>query len=416
MLVAPLPYGSNAAKRGAEQMASAAKSTQSSEPEAKKPANVLLGFRPASRLAFPSSSASMVYTHPPLKDVHYHPRRGRIRMDEALHRYYVKPMVDGKVAEDTEVEVKISGTGFKDMFFPRFDAVEVINRMFQRARCKSEVYKLTEKSKSVYRDKTWLEIYNIFTGKIDAEGSAAYRGTQWHYLIEMFVYKHARCSNFEAISNERKVEYFLSPDSEHPTTGKDGPYEAFRRPAHIFMHAYDSQIVRQGWKPYALEMQLFDDTLPGYVAGTADAVFYRKPSSSSNAAEYFLVDWKTVSSSVNKDYPGEDRAFYPLHRFTNRKSTHFKVQLNLYAYWLSKYYGLDVKQIKAMCFNLKDCTFETVDVIYDACLVADMYSFYSAHLKRQALLAAWSESKPSNDLYALSPLATYLPSTPRFVV
>ena len=339
-------------------------------------------------------------------DDDWHPRRKRIYMDEVRHLYFVSDPDDKK----KQTQVAISGTGFKEMFFPKFDAIETINTMFSRARCTSHVYTLKKESKSLYNMKTWNEIYNIFTGKLDADASAANRGTKWHYLIEMYMKKHARAVNFDMVSMEQKATYFLCPDADHPTGKVDLEYTEFIGVSKLFVQVYEQYIVKQGWKPYASEMQMFDESVPGIVAGTADAVFSR---TNKIGIEYLLVDWKTVSASVNKDYGDQKHAFYPLHRFPNKKITHYSVQLNLYAYWLKTFYDVDIRHIKAICFNLNEGTFEIVEIVYDAKLVSDIYQFYCSFLNRKKMFIEFNHGKDSLDVEKY-PMSVYLPSTPAF--
>lgn len=350
--------------------------------------------------ANPSPNAyytSMIFSDTKMMD-NVHPRCQMIVMDEVNHLYYV-------TKGEEKIKVKLSGTGFKELFFPKFDPIDMVNKMFMRARCTSSTYTLPRTSTSIYNGKTWNEIYNIFTGKFDIEKSAAYRGTTWHYMIEMYMHKHYRCTNFDALSNDIKVMYFLRPDSDDLSSPVDPKYEEYRPVALMFIQIYEDHIVKQKWKPYAAEMRLFDDEIQGYLAGTADAIFKRE---AKGQTEYFLVDWKTISSPVNKVY-GEDKfAYYPIQRFSNKKSTHYSVQLNLYAYWLQKYYGMNVTSIKAFCFNLKEKTFELVDIVYDIKLITDIYSFYSNYCERMDMYFKWGPVEHT------CKMKVYMPKTKSF--
>jgi len=361
-------------------------------------------IKEAAQLARPTSAPSAYYTSMMLSDTHMneqlHPRCKQIVMDEVKHLYCV-------TEEDKSTIVKLSGTGFKELFFPKFDPIDMVNKMFIRARCTSNRYTLSKTSQSIYNGKTWNEIYNIFTGKFDVEKSAAYRGTTWHYMIEMYMHKHYRSTNFDALSNDIKVLYFLRPDAMDLSGPVDPKYDEYRPVALMFVQIYEEYLVKNKWKPFAAEMRLFDNEVPGYLAGTADAIFYRD---GKHGKEYFLVDWKTISSPVNKVYGEDKSAYYPIHRFSNKKSTHYSVQLNLYAYWMQKYYGMNVTSIKAFCFNLKERTFELVDIVYDIKLITDMYAFYISYCERMKMYYDWGVVESS------CPMKVYMPATKSFSV
>jgi len=210
-----------------------------------------------------------------------HPRDDHIVFHEPTHTYYI----------DGSSEKVISCTGFIHAFFPHFDADVTIAKMMKSKKWTSSVWygKSADEIK-----KTWND-----SGK---EASA--KGTAMHLAIEQYLHGSEDVidpANYETI----EWKYFMN-----------------------FWNDVKTDLVpyRSEWEVWMKEYLL---------CGSIDMVFYSK-----KLKGYVIYDWKRSKEIKTKNDFGN--GYGPVKHLPDSNYWHYTLQLNIYKYFLEKYYGLNV--------------------------------------------------------------------------
>ena len=210
-----------------------------------------------------------------------HPRDDHISFHEPTHTYYI----------DGSSEKVISCTGFIHSFFPHFDADATIKKMMS--------------------SKNWLsnKWYGMSAEEIkktwnDSGKEASTRGTAMHLAIEQFLHGSPELidpSNYGTI----EWNYFMNfwRDVEHDLV----PY-------------------RSEWEVWMKEYLL---------CGSIDMVFYSKKKKG-----YVIYDWKRSKEIKTTNNFGN--GFGPVSHLPDCNYWHYTLQLNIYKYFLEKFYGLTI--------------------------------------------------------------------------
>lgn len=310
--------------------------------------------------------------------------RHNIRMNERDHAYYIH-----NIETSQERMAKVSVTGLKEMFVPEFNIVNVIEKMFRfnKSRVQNADGDVCIQTKGKYANSSWFDIYARFS--TGSPISAAAIGTHWHYHIEQYIRKQAKCTNYGSMSMEDKCKHFLLPHIESPTvpdlnalTGeierKETPFTL--RQAELFISNYEKYILQEKWHPFALEAQIYNINVAGCMAGTVDAIFKRRIG---DKVEHLVVDWKTMSKKATVSHG--HRALFPFSDRVDNKQFHFSLQLNLYASWLNDFYGLNVTRMQVFGFDLFKKTFERVEIPSEPTTIRKVMEFYMEFLFRETM-------------------------------
>jgi len=210
-----------------------------------------------------------------------HPRDDHITFHEPTHTYYI----------DGSSEKVISCTKFIHEFFPHFDPDVTIAKMMKSPKWTSSVWHgmSAEQIKKKWND----------SGK-----EASTKGTAMHLAIEQFLH-----GSEEVIDPENygtiEWKYFMNfwRDVEHDLV----PY-------------------RSEWEVWMKEFML---------CGSIDMVFYSKKQNG-----YVIYDWKR--SKEIKTTNNFANGFGPVSHLPDSNYWHYTLQLNIYKYFLEKFYGLNV--------------------------------------------------------------------------
>lgn len=210
-----------------------------------------------------------------------HPRDDHITFHEPTHTYYI----------DGSSEKVISCTKFIHEFFPHFDPDVTIAKMMKSPKWSSSVWHgmSAEQIKKKWND----------SGK-----EASTKGTAMHLAIEQFLH-----GSEEVIDPENygtiEWKYFMNfwRDVEHDLV----PY-------------------RSEWEVWMKEFML---------CGSIDMVFYSKKQNG-----YVIYDWKR--SKEIKTTNNFANGFGPVSHLPDSNYWHYTLQLNIYKYFLEKFYGLNV--------------------------------------------------------------------------
>jgi ATP-dependent exoDNAse (exonuclease V) beta subunit len=210
-----------------------------------------------------------------------HPRDEHITFHEPTHTYYI----------DGSSEKVISCTKFIHEFFPHFDPDVTIAKMMKSPKWTSSVWHgmSAEQIKKKWND----------SGK-----EASTKGTAMHLAIEQFLH-----GSEEVIDPENygtiEWKYFMNfwRDVEHDLV----PY-------------------RSEWEVWMKEFML---------CGSIDMVFYSKKQNG-----YVIYDWKR--SKEIKTTNNFANGFGPVSHLPDSNYWHYTLQLNIYKYFLEKFYGLNV--------------------------------------------------------------------------
>ena len=246
----------------------------------------------------------------PLSEVHPHERDKRISRNDATHTY----TLDGR-------DLKISGTGFKALFTPKFDPEQRIRQMFQRSGSSGSRYSSLRGSD--YDGMTALEISRLWE-------ATAVRGTSIHAVIENFYNWYHEIHDKLTANEIRRLLYNTAKE-----LGFDMPIGM------IYLLGGQLHSFHKVWKIYRVEMQIFDEELG--LAGTVDAVYYRDV----GEKRMFLVDdWKSRSNV--KITQSEGNCYYPFDNLKANSVTEYQLQLSLYADIYKRKYDMEVEGITAV--------------------------------------------------------------------
>jgi ATP-dependent exoDNAse (exonuclease V) beta subunit len=210
-----------------------------------------------------------------------HPRDDHIRFHEPTHTYYI----------DGSSEKVISCTGFIHAFFPHFDADATIAKMMKSQKWTSSVWygKSAEEIK-----KTWND-----SGK-----EASTKGTAMHLAIEQFLH-----------GSEEEID----PEN----------YGTFEWK--YFMNFWKD--VKDDLVPYRSEWEVW---MKEYLlCGSIDMVFFSKKLNG-----YVIYDWKRSKEIKTRNDFGT--GYGPVKHLPDCNYWHYTLQLNIYKYFLERYYGLNV--------------------------------------------------------------------------
>jgi len=210
-----------------------------------------------------------------------HPRDDHIRFHEPTHTYYI----------DGSSDKVISCTGFIHSFFPHFDADATIAKMMKSQKWTSSVWygKSAEEIK-----KTWSD-----SGK-----EASTKGTAMHLAIEQFLH-----------DSEEEID----PENYGTVEWK------------YFMNFWND--VKDDLVPYRSEWEVW---MKEYLlCGSIDMVFFSKKLNG-----YVIYDWKRSKEIKTKNDFGT--GYGPVKHLPDCNYWHYTLQLNIYKYFLERYYGLNV--------------------------------------------------------------------------
>jgi ATP-dependent exoDNAse (exonuclease V) beta subunit len=216
-----------------------------------------------------------------LSFINKHPRDDRIRFHEPTHTYYI----------DGSSDKVISCTGFIHSFFPHFDADATIAKMMKSQKWTSSVWygKSAEEIK-----KTWND-----SGK-----EASTKGTAMHLAIEQFLHGS---------------EEMIDPENYGTVEWK------------YFMNFWND--VKDDLVPYRSEWEVW---MKEYLlCGSIDMVFYSK-----KLKGYVIYDWKRSKEIKTKNDFGS--GYGPVKHLPDCNYWHYTLQLNIYKYFLEKYYDLNI--------------------------------------------------------------------------
>lgn len=243
----------------------------------------------------------------------------------------------------------ISGTGFKSIFIPKFDAEHRIRQMFSRAKVQGSHYQSTRGSE--YDGLTAHGIAKKWENNRD-------RGTAIHAVIEKFYdwYGHLKLSADE-------IRYLLKQISlELGFPMPDGM---------IYLVGGQLASLQSVWKIYRVEWVIFDEELG--IAGTIDAVFVRQ---TVKGPKYLIVDWKSrLNINVNQS---ESHCYKPFTYLKACPLTEYQLQLSNYADFARRKYGLDVEGVAAVVIvndAIRLFKLEMLDM-------TEAYEIYSNDLKK----------------------------------
>jgi hypothetical protein len=210
-----------------------------------------------------------------------HPRDDHISFHEPTHTYYI----------DGSSEKVISCTKFIHDFFPHFDPDATIQKMIKSNKWTSSVwYGMTPEQIK----KTWND-----SGK-----DASTQGTAMHLAIEQFLHGSSELidpSNFNTV----EWKYFMN-----------------------FWNDVKDDLVpyRSEWEVWMKEYLL---------CGSIDMVLFSKKLNG-----YVIYDWKRSKEIKTKNE--FETGYSPLDHLPNANYWHYTLQLNIYKYFLEKFYGLNV--------------------------------------------------------------------------
>ena len=210
-----------------------------------------------------------------------HPRDDHIVFHEPTHTYYI----------DGSCEKVISCTKFIHEFFPHFDPDATIAKMMKSKKWTSSVWygKTAEEIK-----KTWND-----SGK-----EASTKGTAMHLAIEQFL--HGSTEQIDP-ANYNTVEW------------------------KYFMNFWND--VKDDLVPYRSEWEVW---MKEYLlCGSIDMVFFSKKLNG-----YLIYDWKRSKDiKVKNDFA---HGYGPVEHLPDTNYWHYTLQLNIYKYFLEKFYDLKV--------------------------------------------------------------------------
>jgi ATP-dependent exoDNAse (exonuclease V) beta subunit len=232
-----------------------------------------------------------------LEKTNVHARDKNITFHEESHTYNVKGCTD-----------YVSVTTFVHMWFEKFDADKVIEKMMKSAKWKESKYygKSPKQIKS-----EWEKNRN----------EAAALGTQLHKCIENFY-------NNEPVEN-------TPPEYE------------------MFLRFHQDIVETLGLKPYRTEWFVYDEVVK--IAGSIDMVF------EDGQGNIYIYDWKrTEELKEDNQYK---KGVMPLGHLPDTNYWHYCLQLNLYKYILEKNYDKKVKEMYLVCIHPKNETFIRKEVV-----------------------------------------------------
>lgn len=210
-----------------------------------------------------------------------HPRDDHISFHEPTHTYYI----------DGSSEKVISCTKFIHEFFPHFDADATIAKMMKSAKWTSSVW---HGMSAEQIKKTWND-----SGK-----EASTKGTAMHLAIEQFL--HGSEDQIDP-ANYGTIEWKYFMNFWNDVKDDLAPY-------------------RSEWEVWMREYLL---------CGSIDMVFYSK-----KLKGYVIYDWKR--SKEIKTANNFSNGFGPVSHLPDCNYWHYTLQLNIYKYFLEKFYGLNV--------------------------------------------------------------------------
>lgn len=213
-----------------------------------------------------------------------HPRDKDLVFHEPSHTYYIK-------GSSKNV---ISVTGFVHQFCGHFDADATIDKMMRSPKWpQNKMYgKTKEEIKAIWNE----------NGRVASEA-----GTAMHLAIEMYLNDAAHLIPADVLASV-EWKYFMKFWSDH---GHD-------------------------LEPYRLEWEIWVEEL--FLAGSLDAVFRRK-----SDRRFVIYDWKR-SKEIKTENPWQS-CLGPLSHLPDTNYWHYHMQLNVYRYILTKYYGLDIAEL-----------------------------------------------------------------------
>lgn len=212
---------------------------------------------------------------------HRHSRDLDIEFDEPTHRYYIKGDTSGW----------ISCTGFLHAFFPHFDAEKTIKKMMKSSNWPT----------SKYYGKTAKEI----KAEWDANGKeASNAGTLVHLGIEQY---HNGATDLITKEVKKAVEW------------------------KYFSNFW--KIAQETLEPYRTEWEVWSEEYK--LAGSIDMIYRRKCD-----GKFEIYDWKRSKEiKTGNDF---ETGYPPLEHLPHCNYWHYTLQLNIYRWFLQKYYGLEI--------------------------------------------------------------------------
>lgn len=216
-----------------------------------------------------------------LSFINKHPRDEYITFDEPTHTYYINGSSSGV----------ISCTKFIHDFFPHFDPDVTIAKMMKSKKWESSVWygKSAEEIKKAWND----------SGK-----EASTKGTAMHLAIEQFLHGSSEeidPSNYDTV----EWKYFMN-----------------------FWRDMENDLVpyRSEWEVWMREYLL---------CGSIDMVFFSKKLNG-----YVIYDWKRSKKITTSN--NFANGFGPVSHLPDCNYWHYTLQLNIYKYFLEKFYGLNI--------------------------------------------------------------------------
>ncbi|CAE7208534.1 unnamed protein product [Symbiodinium microadriaticum] len=107
----------------------------------------------------------------------------------------------------------------------------------------------------------------------------------------------------------------------------------------VFVERWDGA---EGWMIFRTEWCVYGEAED--VAGSIDAVAIRQD-------EYCILDWERTKALASKDAAYGRMMHFPLNNVPDSVLWHYRVQVNIYAWILRKYYDINVTELRIVCLH-----------------------------------------------------------------
>lgn len=307
----------------------------------------------------------------PLNIYNAHELDDHITFLEGSHEYFV----DGQ-------KMRISVTGFIDLFMHPFDQEKILNLKFKNAKVIDGRKVIVQNPKARQKTKdAGCDREDV----LNAWGKTAEVGTYYHAIVEKYYMSYESEQDYENeykdLPKKRDRLYAIDPDLRDPK------HQHF---LFQFLSA-DESLCKDGWRIFRVEWRIHN--IEESIAGSIDAVFKRV--NENGKVEYALVDWKfspkpfTVVNGwqdYNKVCP------HPLRHLPNTKLTRYSLQLNKYRIFLRDCYGIDIVDMMLIKMNpyvsdifvITHCDFLDVEI-------QNMTSIWQAYRRAEEELLEWKQ-------------------------
>ena len=281
----------------------------------------------------------MLKTH--LKNVKPHERDNLIKFYTYGHRYEILCDIKNRYT---------SVTTWIHTHFPKFDANEIIEKMFNSKNWGPQ-------------HKYWGMTADEIKESWKKSGqSSCVMGTHLHEKIELFMNNSACCSNY-CLSDLIEIARNNNLIKENVSQIEDPEWQYFLRFARDYQHL----------KPYRTEWMIFDEELK--IAGSIDMVFENEDGTLS------IYDWKRCKEINSENTWNKFSTNEVISHLPDTNYWHYSLQLNTYKAILERKYGKQVKELYLVKLH-PDNPSETYELIEVPILSEEINNLFEQRIQK----------------------------------